>query len=151
MISERLIKLYCNEDISFIENYEQALNDDKLWDCHHKLEIYSDYRNSVKDLKLMNLYYNRPACEFIFLPHSEHQKLHKLGITISLNQRNKLSISRLGMRYTTSEFGKKFKEHYGITCTDNKKLYNTEMSYYRRHNNTCRWELNETEQSESKE
>lgn len=41
---------------------------------------------------------------------------------------------------TRSEFGMKFKEHYGITKSQNNKLYNTELLWYRRHNNKCRWE-----------
>lgn len=40
-----------------------------------------------------------------------------------------------------SEFGRKFKEHYGITRLDNEKLYKSEHSWYRAHNNKCRWEL----------
>lgn len=40
-----------------------------------------------------------------------------------------------------SEFGKKFREHYGITRLKNKKLYNKEQSWYYRHNNKCRWEV----------
>ena len=39
-----------------------------------------------------------------------------------------------------SEFGIKFKEHYGITRLDNEKLYKTEHQWYRTHNKTCRWE-----------
>jgi hypothetical protein len=40
----------------------------------------------------------------------------------------------------TSEFGTKFKEHFGITYYDNPKLYTTEKSWYHRHNKVCRWE-----------
>ena len=39
---------------------------------------YDDYINSMKDLIMMNLYYNRPAEELIFLTRAEHKKLHKL-------------------------------------------------------------------------
>ena len=39
-----------------------------------------------------------------------------------------------------SEFGRKFKEHYGITCSQNFKLYNKEHMWYSKHNNKCRWE-----------
>lgn len=41
---------------------------------------------------------------------------------------------------TRSEFGKKFKEHFGIDCCENTKLYYKERMWYRTHNNTCRWE-----------
>lgn len=40
-----------------------------------------------------------------------------------------------------SEFGNKFKEHYGLIQSDNLKLWQREYSWYRRHNNKCRWEL----------
>lgn len=40
---------------------------------------------------------------------------------------------------TRSEFGKKFKEHFGITKSKNVKLYDKERSYYLYHKH-CRWE-----------
>lgn len=33
----------------------------------------------------------------------------------------------------TSVFGKAFYAHYGITCSDNEKLYNDEYKYFKRH------------------
>lgn len=39
-----------------------------------------------------------------------------------------------------SEFGRKFKERYGITCYQTPKLYNKEYMWYRAHNYKCRWE-----------
>lgn len=42
---------------------------------------------------------------------------------------------------TFSEFGTKFKEHFGITNYDNTSLYNKEHSWYIRHNKVCRWEV----------
>lgn len=33
----------------------------------------------------------------------------------------------------TSVFGKAFKEHYGITCSDNENLYSYEYKYFKRH------------------
>ena len=81
MINFNKVKNFCKDDISKIENYEQAMNDkNETWHCHHKLEIHEDYRNSMNELKLMNLYYNRPASELIFLTKSEHRRLHSSGI-----------------------------------------------------------------------
>ena len=45
---------------------------------------------------------------------------------------------RLGK--TFSEFGRKFKEHFGITRSENIKLYDRELKWYTNHNNMCRWE-----------
>lgn len=73
----RRTKLYCKEDISLIENYDKAINDkEHIWECHHRLEIGEGYTNSTEDLKMMNLYYNRPANELIFLTKYEHCSIH---------------------------------------------------------------------------
>ena len=39
-----------------------------------------------------------------------------------------------------SEFGTKFKEHFGITNDENPKLYKIEYMWYYHHNKVCRWE-----------
>lgn len=41
---------------------------------------------------------------------------------------------------TFSDFGDKFKEHFGITNYENSKLYHKEYRWYKRHNDVCRWE-----------
>lgn len=40
-----------------------------------------------------------------------------------------------------SEFGDKFKEHYGLAQSDDMRLYKMEYMWYSRHNHKCRWEL----------
>lgn len=52
--------------------------------------------------------------------------------------RDKISESQRGL--VSSEFGRKFKEHFGITEYQNTKLYYKEHKWYIRHNNKCRWE-----------
>ena len=75
MISERNCLLYCNEQLSHIENYEQAINDKtQMWQCHHRKE--TDDGKTKDDLIKENLYFFRPACELIFLTTKEHRKLH---------------------------------------------------------------------------
>ena len=77
MINLFTVSSFCKEDISFIENYDKAIMDDtQTWDCHHRLEIQGNKILSVKELKEQKLYYKRPACELIFLTHSEHSILH---------------------------------------------------------------------------
>lgn len=131
---------YCCEDISLIENYEQAkLDDFEGWLCHHKLEIHSDYRNKVKDLKKMGLYYNRPACELIFLKWGEHSALHHNGIKRpDMIERNKKYTTKGQIR---SVFGQKYFEHFGIKRLDNVNQYKTEWHYWKTHNHKCRWEV----------
>ena len=77
MIDITNVKRYCCEDISLIENYEEAVNSNERYDCHHRLEIQDDEMVSVETLIKNNLYYNRPANELIFLTHSNHTKIHK--------------------------------------------------------------------------
>lgn len=81
MINEGYAKKYCCEDISNIENYELAINDQtQTWDCHHRGEILPRGRFSRDYLKKFGLYYKRPASELIFLTQSEHRRLHTKGI-----------------------------------------------------------------------
>lgn len=75
---------YCSEPLENIENYDKAIADDKhMWDCHHRNEICEANRSrsdrgvtSKEQLIADGMYYNRPACELIFLRHDEHRKLH---------------------------------------------------------------------------
>ena len=95
MIKEDSAYAFCIEDIKNIENYDKAMADTtQTWACHHKLEVHSDYANSMKDMKLMNLYYHRPASELIFLPVKEHDLLHRRNR--SLATRARLSESNKG-------------------------------------------------------
>ena len=72
------VKNYCCEDLSLIENYEQALNDKtQTYVCHHKLEI--ELGLSRAELIAAELYWNRPASELIFLTRAEHARVHREG------------------------------------------------------------------------
>lgn len=75
-------KKYCNDAICLIENYYIALQDNfKGWCIHHRLELHPDYsvRFTSVSLKKLNLYYNRPARELIFLRTEEHSSMHHLN------------------------------------------------------------------------
>lgn len=79
MISERSAKIYCSEDVSLIENYQEAIADkEKMWDIHHRRECDDEGRTlfTHKQLKEMNLYFKRPASELIFVTKSMHKKIH---------------------------------------------------------------------------
>ena len=106
MISEKRAKSYCKDDISLIENYDKAIADDtQTWQCHHRREtIYS-----AKGLIEIGEYYNRPACELIFLTPNEHHILHNLGQHLSAETRKKLSESLKG-RTLSEETRKKLSE-----------------------------------------
>ena len=150
MIDEYRAKRYCKDDISKIENYDKAIADStQVWDCHHRTEIW--WNCTKKELIENECYYNRKACELIFLTHAEHARLHNKGNTYRIGKihseetRRKMSESRKGKPSNSkgkpnSVFGKAFKEHYGITNADDPKLYNNERRYYKRHSKFS-WEV----------
>jgi len=93
MINLNKVKSYC-KDFQKIENFMEAYNDlNETWHCHHRLEIHDDYENTMEDLILMNLYYNRPPEELIFLRSADHMSIHHKGKTpsnwVSLIESNK--------------------------------------------------------------
>ena len=93
MINLKNVKKFCKDDISLIENYDKAIADKtQVWDCHHRREtIYS-----AKELIEIGEYYNRPACELIFLTPAYHRRLHHLGKNVSAETRQKMSEARKG-------------------------------------------------------
>ena len=83
MISIHNVSQYCS-DYQKIENYEKAIDDtSQVWDCHHRLETHfsdgterpKDAQISMDELKALDMYYNRPANELIFLKPEEHTSL----------------------------------------------------------------------------
>ena len=95
MICLRTVKVFCNGDITQIENYEKALNDvTQTWDCHHRKE--TDEGLSVKQLIEQNLYFDRPANELIFLTKSEHVILHNTCRNVSDITKQNISNSHKG-------------------------------------------------------
>lgn len=72
------VKKFCKDDISLIENYEEAISSSDRYDCHHRLELNEDgeIANTKEELISKGLYYNRPSSELIFLPFREHSSLH---------------------------------------------------------------------------
>lgn len=101
MINKQSAKAYCKDDISMIENYENAINDKtQTWVCHHRRETIF----SRKDLIEIGEYYNRPAAELIFLTNSDHNRLHKLGKHHSAESRKKMSEAKKGDK--NPRFGK---------------------------------------------
>ena len=115
------------KDYENIENYYKAAADNfKGWECHHRLETHTSdgKRREVdilaKELKALDMYYDRPSEELIFLPESEHKSLRKVsdstreklraakkgeknpmyGKHLSDESKNKLSEARKGIHFT---------------------------------------------------
>ena len=73
-------KFVANGRIDLIENYEIAkLDDFKDWVIHHRLELTIDgsFAHSAKDLIRLDMYYNRPPYELIWMRRNEHSSMHK--------------------------------------------------------------------------
>ena len=122
MIKYRNVTSYCCEDISLIENYDKAISNDIIYDCHHRKE--TDEGLSVKQLKEQNLYFNRPANELIFLSHDEHARLHQTtnnlfkDIPKSLEHKQKISESLKGRKLSNEHkqnISKGLQGHVGWT------------------------------------
>lgn len=60
------------------------------------------------------------------------------GVELSEKTKRKISESNRGM--VRSEFGKKFKEHFGISGSDDRDLYKYHNNWYLNHNRVCKWE-----------
>ena len=93
---------YC-KDYTKIENYEKAKADNFVgWDCHHRLETHtSDGERRLvditkKELKALNMYFNRPPEELIFLTKADHTYLHKKDKKQSDEHKRRNSESKKG-------------------------------------------------------
>lgn len=131
MISENWVKQYCCEDISLIENYDKAINDNtQTWDCHHRGEILPCGRFTTNDLKKFNLYYNRPTNELIFLTLKEHRSLHCSlqfkGKKHSIETKKKISESKKGVKFSDEHKKKISESHKGQTAWNKGKKMSEE-------------------------
>lgn len=126
MINTRKAQKFCKDDISKIENYELAKNDpNETWDLHHRLELTLDgeFAHSREELKRLDMYYNRPYFELIFLTRGEHRRLHSKAR--SDETKRKMSESLKG-KPLTDEHRRKISEamkgengpFYGKSLTD---------------------------------
>ena len=121
MIDEKIARKYCKEDLSKIKNYDKAIADKtQTWHCHHMTETW--WNCTRKELIENDCYYNRKACELIFLTRSEHRRLHNMnmsddtrkkmseamkgrtsprkGVTLSEETRRKMSEAMKGKKHT---------------------------------------------------
>ena len=111
MIDEKQARKFCKEELSKIKNYDKAIADTtQTWDCHHMTETW--WNCSKKDLIDNECYYNRKACELIFLTHAEHTRLHMKGKKrgpFSEEHRRKMAEAKKG-KHRSEETRKKISE-----------------------------------------
>lgn len=108
------------DNIENVENYEKALADNfVLWNCHHRLETHtSDGERRLVDLTreeliALDIYYNRPPEELIFLTAKEHHSLHNKGKQFSEEHKRKLSEARKGKQFSEEAKKKMSEVHKG--------------------------------------
>ena len=106
MISLYYAKRYCRDDISMIENYDKALADaTQTWICHHRnAEPFTGF--CTKDLKKMNMYYNRPASELKFVTSKMHEDIHGSCKTAGKANKGKHLSADVKQKISESEKGK---------------------------------------------
>ena len=74
--------MFCKEDLSNIEGYDEAISSKDTYVCHHRLETHDRWGNLRDEpipsiaLKIARVYCNRPAKELIFMSMTEHSALH---------------------------------------------------------------------------
>lgn len=153
MISVYNAKRKCCEQISNIEGYAEAMADtEKVWDCHHRIEVKDGHTMFTKDeLIAKGLYFHRPASELIFLHPSEHAALHRTterrkkqsevmkGKPKSKQHLENFSKARKGVHTSKSVFSDKYYEHYHLLKNDNRRLHYKEQKFYKEHG-YCSWE-----------
>lgn len=157
MINFKRAKLYCKEDISLIENYDKAMEDNtQTWVCHHRDEYKilpsgMIARRSVEELRENGRYYHCPANELIFMTSADHLSLHHKGKVNSEESREKMKKSLKGRvsprkgvtltnetkekvsQYNLTDLGKAFIEHYHKMPFECKHFYDIERKFYKRH------------------
>ena len=99
-----------------IENYDLAISDtNNMWICHHRLETHnSDGERrlvdiTMKELIALDMYYNRPPEELIFMTREEHTSLHRKNKHFSEQHKKKISESHKG-KIVSKETGRKISD-----------------------------------------
>lgn len=101
-----------------IENYDKAIADEtQTWECHHRLETHnSDGEErlvplSKEELIALEMYFDRPPEELIFLTRFEHTGLHsKLRNRISPPSRGRHRSTSWKMKVSASTKGRKLSD-----------------------------------------
>ena len=144
MIKEDNAKKYCCEDISLIENYQEAIADQtRMWDIHHRRECDSEGRTlfTCKQLIDMNLYLKRPANELIFVTRSMHKKIHRED-QVKGGKKTSIPILQLSLDGTfirewpsAHEAGRQLGIHYQNICACLKGRYKQAGGFVWRYKN----------------
>lgn len=129
MINPKFAKKYCKDDISKIENYDLAVSDSAKWVCHHRLEITidSEFAHTKLEMIRLNMYYQRPYFELIFLKESEHKKLHNQSRSaehiqkIIESNKHRIVSEETKQKIAASRTGKKLSEEQRLKISERQK------------------------------
>ena len=117
-----------SSEIEKIENYENAKKDNfHGWNCHHRLETHNSdgekrlVQLSPKELKALDMYYNRPADELIYLTVKDHTQVHSKGRPCSEAQKRKTSQSLMGHKVSEKTRKKISEKLIGTHLTEESK------------------------------
>ena len=123
--SKRNLKRMCREDLSLIENYDKAINDDtQMWVLHHRDEVRylpsgMIVFRSKQELIENDRYYHCPANELIFMTRSEHGHLH---FSANVEYKKKISIAGLGHKGWNKGLTKETDERVNKTYITRSKI-----------------------------
>ena len=117
------------KNIKEIENYEQAAADNFIgWIIHHRLETHNSdgvrrlINLSRNELIALNMYYDRPASELIFMRNKDHMSLHNKGKITSENTKIKMSTSHKGMLFSEEHCLNLSKSKIGYNAPNGKNI-----------------------------
>ena len=124
MINESKAHKFCKDDITKIQNYDKAIADPmQTWELHHRLELTLDgeFAHSREELKRLDMYYNRPYFELIFLTPSAHRILHTESKALSDETKRKRSEAKKGKPLSEETCKKLTEAHKGKHHSDETK------------------------------
>ena len=144
MINEYYVRSFCKEDISKIKNYDKAIADTtQTWHCHHMTETW--WNCTKKELIENECYYNRKACELIFLTPAEHRRLHMKGVKLSEETRRKMSEAQKG-KHLSEEHRRKISEaKKGVTLSEETRIKMSESHKGQIHSEETKKKMSESQ------
>ena len=128
MINEIQAHKFCRDDISKIENYDKAIADtSQTWVIHHRLELTLDgeFALTPEQLKMHDMYYNRPYYELIFLTRAEHILIHNYGQS---SETRKKRVNTLIGHIVTEDTRRKLSESAKKRVGDKNWIYGKHLS-----------------------
>ena len=148
MINVKEVQKYCKEDISKIKNYDKAIADTtQVWHCHHMTETW--WHCTRKELIENECYYNRKACELIFLTPEEHKRLHMKGVTLSDETRRKMSEAKKGRIFSEEHRRKLSESQKGHTVNEETRKKMSEAKKGKKLSEETRKKISEAKKGEN--